>query len=242
MYKVMMGLAMAAMAAGCCDHGDVASAPGSVRIEVRQQGAGGAEVRKAAAKSWTLAEGFSATANPNGPWSWGQCAAGDAGAFRPFSWHGLSPKGPTVWAMTGYTGDMLYGAHIWKNDQTHAIGAVVPGEISFHPGPNHEKAVVRWTSPVAGPVRIRGSFGQGDTGNVDVSVLKTNGDGTVTGNLFEVRNTASGRKFDLTTNVAAGETIDFVLGDAGDWVFDNTPIDVTITADAAEPARKAAAE
>jgi len=69
----------------------------------------------------------------------------------------------------------------------------------------------------------------GDLGNVDVHVIKTNGAGIVTGDLFDVLNTPSTQNFNLTTTVTVGSTIDFDLGNADGWSYDNTPLAATIT-------------
>jgi PEP-CTERM motif len=183
---------------------------------------------------WAMPSGFSTTANPNGPWSWGQSdAAGDLGSFELFTNRTMLLEAPLpLWTMPGDNNQNNASAFI--NTLTTAYRYVQPGEMDVSPGPDLHMAVVRWTSPISGPVTLVGSFGAGDhgsgiEGNVDVHVITTNGAGTVTGDLFDVLNTPSTQPFNLTTTVAAGNTVDFVVGNAGNWYYDSTPITVTIT-------------
>jgi hypothetical protein len=182
-----------------------------------------------AAGPWTLASGFSTDTNPSGAWSWGQSdAAGDLGSFTAFAWHGTTTDyGMPVWSAT--TNGYQTGANFWKNTTSSTYAGVLPGEISFHPGSDSHMAVVRWTAPAAGSITVTGAFGAGDLGNVDVHVIKTNGAGIVTGDLFDVLNTPSTQNFNLTTTVTVGSTIDFDLGNADGWSYDNTPLAATIT-------------
>jgi hypothetical protein len=181
-----------------------------------------------AATTWTLASGFSTDTNPNGTWSWGQSdTAGDLGSFTAFAWHGISAVNNTpIWCATS---SYASGAHIWENTLTTASYGAQPGDISFHPGPDSHLSVVRWTSPIAGAVNILGSFGQGDSGNVDVYLVKTDGAGSVTQSFLSVLNTAAAQNFYVNATVAVGNTIDFAVGNAGNWSSDNTPLAVTIT-------------
>jgi hypothetical protein len=184
---------------------------------------------------WEFASAFSTTANPSGAWSWGQSDdKGTPGTFRLFPWHGVTGKeGVPFWTVTG--GDNLSNPNIWRNTANRWWYGVPPGEVSFHPGPDKRMAVVRWTAPVTGKILVEASFGAGDTtpvkdeGNVDIHVVKTDGDGRATEVLFRALNTGKAEKVLATTTILAGETIDFDLGNAGLWYYDNTPIAATIT-------------
>jgi hypothetical protein len=184
--------------------------------------------------SWAMPSGFSLTANPNGAWSWGQSdAAGSLGSFTPFTYRTMLLEAPLpLWSVPGGTDQN--NASAYTNTGTAAWRNVQPGEVDIHPGPDSHTAVMRWTSPIAGAITLVGLFGAGDhgtgiEGNVDVHVITTNGAGTVTGDLFDVLNTPSTQPFNLTTTVAPGNTVDFVVGNAGNWYYDSTPIIVTIT-------------
>jgi hypothetical protein len=184
--------------------------------------------------TWAMPSGFSTTANPNGAWSWGQSnAAGSLGSFELFPYRTWLLEAPLpLWTVAG--GNNQSNASAFINTLSTAYRNVLPGEVDVHPGPDAHKAVMRWTSPLAGAITIVGSFGAGDhgvgiEGNVDVHVITTDGAGTVTGDLFDVLNTPSTQNFNLATTVAVGDTVDFVVGNAGNWYYDATPITVAIT-------------
>jgi hypothetical protein len=188
---------------------------------------------------WTLAESFSPDANPSGDWSWGQTNVdGALGSFEKFPLHILS-NGCPAWCVSATAdGSQIASACVSKNVLATTLAGIKPGEVAFHPGPDSHKAVVRWTSPIAGPVAISGSFGQGDKASVNLYIARTDGKGTVKDTLFTALDTGSTEKFDLNTTVAAGETIDFAIGRADQWDHAGTPLAVVIkpgTGDAAKP-------
>jgi len=170
---------------------------------------------------------ISSESNPCEGWSWGQSdAKGTLGSFEMFLWHGRTDDGVPYWTVAG--GDGYHNACIARNTTNHVRYGVKPGELAFHPGPDRHLAVVRWTAPMSGTASIWGRFGEGDSGTVDVYVLKTDGDGKVTEILFKSLNTAKDEDFKTTAKVFRGETIDFVVGNAGDWTGDSTPLQATI--------------
>lgn len=98
--------------------------------------------------------------------------------------------------------------------------------------------VLRWTSPIRGPIKILGRFSDMDNGGGDgvrwkimkngVTFAGSNGSGAVAW----AGGSGDGDVFLLTTSVAINDTIDFVV-DAGpnnDHFYDTTDLDVLITA------------
>ena len=85
-----------------------------------------------------------------------------------------------------------------------------PGQLAENPGPDGQKAVVRWTAPSAGRYSITATFsGLSSAGDsVDVHVLLNGAsifDSTVIGS-------PSPTSYSGTQNIAAGDTVDFVVG------------------------------
>lgn len=143
-----------------------------------------------------------------------------SGAFDGF---GISGSGPSVLVnMTGSTviTDYGFGPNL----------GVTPLEMLLHPAANNDYAVIRWTAPAAGNYTVSaywhdedphgGNGGSGDivlNGAVVFSTSWANGGGPATSGL-------------LTLSLATGDRLDFLVGSAGDYAFDSTRFDATITA------------
>jgi hypothetical protein len=82
--------------------------------------------------------------------------------------------------------------------------------------------VIRWTSPVAGTVSIQGTFGAGDIFAESYYIAQKN---SATW-LWSMLNTSNSETFNLTATVAAGDTIDFIVGQ--NYMYGNTPLDARI--------------
>lgn len=190
---------------------------------------------------------FSAVSNANGVWSYGyETSLG--GSFTLYThaepsldpgvtgsadgWNagaGLLPwvakAGPSGWDCCTSSGTTAHAA---------------AGTLTLHPGPMTEYSVVRFTAPTAGSYAIAASFwGQDDGTNsggqrpgttTDVHVRLASGDlftGAVNG--FGPSTTTSGGG---TVSLAAGETVDFVVGVGanGNYYNDSTGLAATVTA------------
>lgn len=172
-----------------------------------------------AANAFNLAQDFSVTnGNPNGVWSYGHKSGGDtSGALVLFSQIVNDPLAPWY----GY--DISLGCpSIWRNLRGGPSYGVPHGWTSLHPGPGNELATARFTAPSSGPCSIVGTFLDGDGGDVDVYVAHN---GTL---LLAITNIPGAQAFSFNRTIAAGDTIDFMVGNAGSFYYDNTPIDVEI--------------
>jgi alpha-galactosidase len=103
-----------------------------------------------------------------------------------------------------------------------------PGCLSFHPGPNGEYSVVRWTAPEAGEHSIHAAFSAIDPkATTDVHVLHRGQplfDGWI--NLHGEGKRVS---FDRKITVAKGDVVDFVVGwGNGSYFFDSTGLDARV--------------
>jgi hypothetical protein len=100
----------------------------------------------------------------------------------------------------------------------------------FHPGPNGENSVVRWTCPDSRNYRIDGTFDPRDNTTTTVAILKNN----TLPELFTADVTVDHpAAFAFTIALADGDTIDFSVdyGPNGNNYYDNTGIAATITAE-----------
>ncbi|HRT07439.1 MAG TPA: hypothetical protein P5233_03520 [Candidatus Paceibacterota bacterium] len=156
---------------------------------------------------------FSVTkGNPNGVWSYGWMPSG----FGPLNLFttALNPgNGNPQWAGWYYDNSPT----IWRNLGPLAYG-VPTGWLSLHPGPGQEPAVLRWTAPTSGSVKLEGQFLPGDGGTMQVAV-RLNGQ--------PWWSDSDAGTFALHTNVQAGATIDFAV--YGGYWYGNTPLAVTIS-------------
>ena len=136
---------------------------------------------------YSTSTAFSNLNNPNGVWSYGF-------------------KSTVTGTFTAYTKSFNYGTYnswynvfdnpsFMYNYSNSTVYGVAPKESSLHPGSSGEISVLRWTAPQAGTISIKGSFKAGDTGAVDVYVLKN------TSTLFSKTSTLITESYDQTTTV-----------------------------------------
>lgn len=117
---------------------------------------------------------------------------------------------------------------VWLNTGSYRTG-VQTGQLSLHPGPDGEDALLRWTAPsdVSGLCSIEGQFLPGDSGIMQVAIFEN---GNWASPLWT--GTDSGT-FNLSEPLTAGDTIDF--GVYGGFSSGNTPLEATITVPVPEP-------
>jgi ELWxxDGT repeat protein len=180
-------------------------------------------------RDYDAALDFSATDNPNGAWRYGWSTALGASFVQDTShrnvagidcWMGeqAGDGNPSV-SHNGTADPITPGSMTWQ-----------PGQLGFHPGPNGQYSVVRWTAPHAGSLSLAAAFSGLDfvgPTSTDVHVRHNSAtlfDGEV--NAFGV-----GPSFDTTVVVAAGDTIDFAVGYGSNHTFncDTTGLDAFIS-------------
>ena len=189
--------------------------------------------------SFSAAQDFQTTRNSAGVWTYGYCESGGSGyALVPFD-NSEQGSGSTtsaiVWSKTGYNISGTPSA--WRNLGSQALYGVGPGQLSIHPGPrpNGDFAIVRFTAPTTSTYTIRGQFFAGDTGQMDGRVV-LKGDFDHPLQYFPV--TTDGSLLDLPPmNLAAGDSVDFMVGNNGDFSCGNTPLEISIHDSPAGPER-----
>lgn len=163
---------------------------------------------------------FNLSANPGTTgWTYGYTISFD-NTLNPYS--SLFDSGSNlIWHAPGLSGD--YTPSVFKRYASSGDG-VLTGQAGLHGGPAGQFSVARYTVSASGPVDIVGMFGAGDIGAVELHVLKNGA------SLFSRSSTQSDESFSLeNVSVAAGDRIDFVVGTAGGYTYDSTPLSATIT-------------
>jgi len=147
-------------------------------------------------------------------------AVGGNGATGIVAGLSLWPKGPMTEPWVGI------------NSTTHVIrtlGITWPaGHLAFHPGPKNEYSVVRWTAAANGDVEVAAKFaGLAERATTDVHVLH-NGRALFDG-LLNINGATNEAVFDKKALVAAGDTVDCVVGSGnGNYGGDTTGLSFTV--------------
>ncbi len=167
--------------------------------------------------------------NPNGQWSYGYTNT-VGGAFAAFTEYNSNAS----WF--GWRQNINFGVPAIYKVVGSPVNGVLTGEVALHGGPNNEVGLARWTANASGNFLIQGSFGIGDSHNVDHYVYVNS---TVH---HQVLNTGAASAFSFSVSLGVGDNVDFMVGTAGDVFFDSTPVEATITAQPVpEPATMALA-
>jgi hypothetical protein len=130
------------------------------------------------------------------------------------------------WTFPGLVAET--NARLNRTDQT-SVG--VPADtVAFHPRQDNSMAVIRLNTTFGTDqvVNVSGFFGAGDQGAVDLYIVDF-GFGAGNTTLFSVLNTLGDTPFNLDFVLPAGHTIDFLVGSAGSFLFDSTPLTATIS-------------
>ena len=182
--------------------------------------------------TFDLAADFSASQNPNGTWSFGWMPQ-DSSVFNlyptPFAAYGLSLN---EWRGSFPDDNGTAPPDVVKNPTGAPITVSdttwLPHQVTFHPGQNGERSVIRWISPVAGTARLAAAF-EGRSGFVTSGIeIYQN---TVLLFSGAVIGTGATSQISFATNFACqvGDTIDFRVDYGnGNWASDTTQIGVVI--------------
>lgn len=115
----------------------------------------------------------------------------------------------------------LIGYNDWIDDL--GVG-VSPGLHLMAIGSSIHPAKIRWTAPVTSEIDINGVFTAGNWADVLVSIVKNDSE------ILYSNTGSTDMGFTLNQNVNIGDTIDFILREAGDFNGSHTGVDVTIAA------------
>jgi hypothetical protein len=174
--------------------------------------------RPSAALSYSTAGDFSSSSNPNGAWSYGW----SYGVGSAFSLDTTNTASLAGLALDGWMGNLnpAPGAnwpYVVRNSTAHPVTNNVttvyqPGQLGLLAGSSNEDSVVRWTAPFSGTFSIAATFSRLDTvfgSSAQVYILH-NGS-----SFFNSGVNPGPASFSGLQSITAGDTIDFVVDDAG---------------------------
>lgn len=203
---------------------------GSTVTGVGGSGGSGGCAAGVGSTSYDAAADFSAVQNPAGPWSYGQSSFMGAPLELYPAVMLLGEDKLQVWQVPNAPMGPAPCVAFNPNDFTVVFSSVTmpPKSLSFHPGPNGEHSVVRWTAPAFGPHQVVVTWTALDTTTTDVAVL---GPGSVQLFAGDV-GVGSPASFSTSVVVQCGDTIDFMVGFGknGSYFHDTTRLEATITA------------
>jgi len=171
---------------------------------------------------------FSPSSNPNGAWSYGWSST--LGSAFNLDVARASVSGIDLWR-GNLSSDGNPSVSHNSTANVISIGTVTwqPRQLAFHPGPNGEFSVIRWTAPTTAIVSIAASFTGADccATTTDVHVLR-NGVSLFDNSVIGFGTTVS---FSATVSIQAGDTIDFIVGFGSDGNFfnDTTGLDAVLS-------------
>jgi hypothetical protein len=180
-----------------------------------------------AGSTYDIADDFSLSSNPNGVWTYGD----------------ETTLGGTLNLYT-VTSTVYGGLEIWSDssgaysDAYNSLGTTLingseqwaPHQASFHPGPNNEYSVFRFTAPTTGVYSLDSSFAGVDTvgATTDVHILVDNSQ--IFGGNVNGFGPGSGPSFNTNLSLIAGDTVDFAIGNGGNGYYDDgTGISASLT-------------
>jgi hypothetical protein len=180
------------------------------------------------ANAFSAPNDFSLASNPNGAWTYGYTSS-LGGTLHTYPDSSTHPSGLQAWIDNSI--QSLGAPSVAYNPAASPTGdccTVQPGQLAFHPGPNGEQSVVRWTAPADDTVKLAASFVgiDGSPTTTDPHVLH-NGVSIFDGTVNRLH---AGPYFETTLTVHAGDTIDFAIGNGGNGFFsDSSALDAVIT-------------
>lgn len=177
---------------------------------------------------------FSLASNPNGVWTYGYSLT-LGGSLTLFDQHGTYSGTPLqYWMHNIWLNDPNVQLNPTSNTVTNWGGngtyqVMAPGQLAFHPGPNGEYSVVRFTAPSSGLFQLNATFmGVDDTPtSTDVHILD-NGLSLYGANINSFYSpTGPGT---LYLNLQAGDHVDFAVGYGSNHEFtsDETGLNVQL--------------
>lgn len=166
--------------------------------------------------------------NPNGPWTYGSSPT-VGGTFTPFSL-GIFTDTPALHGFLGAGDGSVYLPEVTGDSGSVNLDT---NFLMMHPFSDGTAPVVRWTAPSAGLWVINGTFRIQDDSPTGVTVyILRDGVTEFSSVLDEPVETAN---FNIMFTLASGANIDFVVGYNGNYGFDSTGLQGSITSPTPEP-------
>lgn len=163
--------------------------------------------------------------NANGVWSYGfSTTLGGALTLFDVTDGFISWKHSTVQSLGTPT--------VGRNDTGSVVNGIPVGSLVLHPGPA-EYAVLRFTAPTTGAYNLLSQCLVGDFGETEMFVLRNS---NAASPLFHSTTTSGNPLFTTGLTLTVGETVELVVGQAGDsFFFDSTPATFTLSGSTSAP-------
>jgi hypothetical protein len=176
---------------------------------------------------------FSTKANPNGAWSYGFDPAAESGfQFKLFDRveYGSHVGDSEFWLESAYGPVTIAGPWaptIYKDLASPPFAGGAKGQIGLHPGPVPfgDSAILRFTAPASGVYSIQAQFFVGDRSETEAWVVRKD---NFSAPVASLGLTSANPAFKSTTELTAGESIDFVVGNYGEYGNDSTPVTIRV--------------
>jgi hypothetical protein len=170
---------------------------------------------------------FSLAANPNGVWAYGYSSTlSNLGVnFTPMNTGTNCAVGLQCWQLNNALPQIIKNV----SGVPYAVGTVVvpTDELHLHPGQGGIYSILRWTAPATGAYDIEGAFSVQD---ISANSVTLHIEGLGYSDSFVSQPLGTQKSFSYNnTPIAAGTSLYFAVGDAGDYTFDSTGLELTIT-------------
>ena len=170
---------------------------------------------------------FQLDSNPGNRWSYGYSIAGSVGySFIPFDRSEVTKSGAQSWTMASYNPSGTPAT--WRNVGPETRYGVAPGQLSIHPGPrpDGDYVILRFTVPADDVYKVSGRFFSGDQGAMDARVVLNEAFDSPL-QVFAVADDSAVLMLKPLA-LRAGERLDIVVGNRGNFGSGNTPVQVVI--------------
>lgn len=101
----------------------------------------------------------------------------------------------------------------------------IDGFLNLHPDAGGNMPVVQFVAPTAGEYRFNGSFAIHDVSPTGVDVMAYVGKASQFSSFLG----SGAQAFDFNATLAAGDTVSFLIGPAGNWTYDSTGFSLTVS-------------
>ena len=184
------------------------------------------------AGNYDVAADFSTNSNPNGVWSYGY-ATNFGGSLILYTDNAFSTASIIGWRhnISSGTPAVFYN----RTGDTNSIGTPVlsPHQACFHPGPDNEYSIYRFTAPAAGNYQLQASFVGADSVGTTTDVHVLLNDSSIFSGSVNGFGPGTGPSFSTNLVLKANDRIDFEVGDGpNDYQYDSTGIQATLTSSA----------
>jgi len=176
--------------------------------------------------------GFSNTQSSASRWQYGYYPSPTSTTFIPYgSYNAALYPNIDAWSSSSAMAPAMVLHNRAATTQTYSTVTQPADVLNFHPGPNGEKSVLRWTSPFAGQVALTGRFQGLDSqgGTTDVAIKWSGSSTPLFSSYVGLNGQGQNTPYSVTATVAVGDTLDFVVGYGnGYYGADSTGIAATI--------------